>query len=274
MLSPTQCYAHFGARHLSFSETRPLKPHAAVAKQESATCVTSKSALQFSSLDEVHMWWAYPNRLTDESLIKEYKAMLSEDELQYVSAAADANIRKERLLSRVLTRTLLARYLGGNVPPKSLKFATNDHGKPHLDPAFVQAFPGVLPHAARSLAFNLTHTPSAVGLAVSPAFSVGLDVEELSRSPKNLLQLARRRFSAAEVADLEAIADEEQRRQLFIKLWTLKEAYVKCKGLGINAAPGLSGFSVQLSDGGRWHSTGGSEAGKLVGQPVILPVNY
>lgn len=34
------------------------------------------------------------------------------------------------------------------------------------------------------------------------------------------------------------------RQELFMALWTLKEAVVKAKGTGINAAPGLKGFSV------------------------------
>ena len=29
-----------------------------------------------------------------------------------------------------------------------------------------------------------------------------------------------------------------------MRIWTLKEAFVKCRGMGINASPGLRGFSV------------------------------
>ena len=36
------------------------------------------------------------------------------------------------------------------------------------------------------------------------------------------------------------------RAQHFVRLWTLKEAYVKAVGRGIGARPGLSAFSVML----------------------------
>lgn len=43
-----------------------------------------------------------------------------------------------------------------------------------------------------------------------------------------------------------AIEFEEARAKRFVELWTLKEAYVKAVGQGINAAPGLKGFSILL----------------------------
>lgn len=44
-----------------------------------------------------------------------------------------------------------------------------------------------------------------------------------------------------------AALPEEARPAHFIKLWTLKEAYVKAVGRGINAPPGLQGFSYTMS---------------------------
>jgi hypothetical protein len=41
-------------------------------------------------------------------------------------------------------------------------------------------------------------------------------------------------------------AEGEERAQHFVRLWTLKEAYVKAVGRGIGARPGLSAFSVSL----------------------------
>lgn len=44
-----------------------------------------------------------------------------------------------------------------------------------------------------------------------------------------------------------AALPEEARPAHFIKLWTLKEAYVKALGRGINAPPGLQGFSFAVT---------------------------
>jgi hypothetical protein len=43
---------------------------------------------------------------------------------------------------------------------------------------------------------------------------------------------------------LAAEPDEARRAELFVRLWTLKEAVVKAKGCGISAPPGLKGFSI------------------------------
>ena len=41
-----------------------------------------------------------------------------------------------------------------------------------------------------------------------------------------------------------SIVDEDERTQVFMRLWTLKEAYVKALGTGISAPPGLKGFAL------------------------------
>ena len=41
-----------------------------------------------------------------------------------------------------------------------------------------------------------------------------------------------------------AASDPLAREQLFMALWTLKESVVKARGTGINAPPGLRGFSI------------------------------
>ena len=47
------------------------------------------------------------------------------------------------------------------------------------------------------------------------------------------------------------MAAPSERAAHFVRLWTLKEAYVKAVGRGITAAPGLRGFTVSLQPGGR-----------------------
>jgi len=41
-----------------------------------------------------------------------------------------------------------------------------------------------------------------------------------------------------------ALSDPLERQRRFLKLWTLKEAYVKAVGRGISGYPGLAGFTV------------------------------
>nr|GEZ06141.1 holo-ACP synthase [Tanacetum cinerariifolium] len=67
---------------------------------------------------------------------------------------------------------------------------------------------------------------------------IGVDVEEKKRTMKNkILSFAKRYFTNEEMEVLRAISDPEVQRQEFIKLWTLKEAYVKALGRGFSGAP-------------------------------------
>jgi 4'-phosphopantetheinyl transferase superfamily len=53
---------------------------------------------------------------------------------------------------------------------------------------------------------------------------------------------------------LAGLVDPLERAEYFVRLWTLKEAYVKAAGRGIAQPPGFSGFSVALSSSGRGQS--------------------
>ena len=124
------------------------------------------------------------------------------------------------VLGKRLTRTVLGRRLG--LPPGTLAFAPGERGKPALVGPAADAAPG----------FNLAHSGLLVALAVSDGRRVGIDVERVRRGP-NFNKLARRFFCPRETRALEA-ADPEQRRRLFFKFWTLKEAYLKAEGSGIS----------------------------------------
>ena len=96
----------------------------------------------------------------------------------------------------------------------------------------------------------MSHADGLVGVAVSLC-NVGIDLELRDRRLRkngSELKLAKRYFSDAEVAAIEQEEDEEARRVLFIRLWTLKEAYVKATGRGIGAPPGLSSFTFSIND--------------------------
>ena len=85
--------------------------------------------------------------------------------------------------------------------------------------------------------FNLAHSGGMVACVLSTLKDVGVDVEHLDRRPM-AADLYRRYCSPAEVADIERYEDDERSRR-FLTYWTLKEAYLKARGLGI---------AVQLAD--------------------------
>lgn len=87
------------------------------------------------------------------------------------------------------------------------------------------------------LHFSLSHTKSHIAIALHDK-PIGIDIE--NRRKCNL-SLAKRYFHSEEYSYLSSLPQEEQ-DQAFTKLWTLKEAYVKCTGEGI--AGGFNKFSV------------------------------
>ena len=120
-----------------------------------------------------------------------------------------------------------------DVPPADWRFATGERGKPYI----------VAPELATRLHFNLTNTHGLVACAVSVAHTaVGVDAEVLDR-PGETVALADRYFSSYEVRALRALPPEQQRARFFA-YWTLKESYIKARGLGL-ALP-LDQFSFQL----------------------------
>jgi 4'-phosphopantetheinyl transferase len=74
--------------------------------------------------------------------------------------------------------------------------------------------------------------------------AVGVDVENAARSAP--LEIADRFFSTEEAASVRRLPASLRARH-FLRLWTLKEAYAKARGLGL-ALP-LHEFSVEIGHG-------------------------
>ena len=58
---------------------------------------------------EVHLWCLFPEDIVDPALVKLYKGLLSDDELEKVKEAGSGPTHTGRVLARTLVRTTLAR---------------------------------------------------------------------------------------------------------------------------------------------------------------------
>lgn len=135
------------------------------------------------------------------------------------------------VIARALLRTTLSAY--GPTTPRAWRFETNPHGCPSV--AAPQA-------GTPRLAFNLSHTTGLVALAVTRGRLVGVDVERVDRVVRE--DVAGRHFAPDEVRDLRALPADRQARAFF-EYWTLKEAYIKARGMGL-AIP-LADFAFALA---------------------------
>jgi 4'-phosphopantetheinyl transferase len=192
---------------------------------------TSHDASLFElPLDAVHVWYVFTDRITDPDILTRYADIMSAGEHARRNRFVFAKDRHRFLVTRGLLRTLLSRY--AHVGPEECVFVTNGYGKPFLH------HPGA---AHPGLEFNVSHTNGLVAIAITLGRDVGIDVEEVSRARVDLD--VRQCFSAAEIATLQALPQSEQRSRFF-DYWTLKEAYIKARGMGLSLR--LDGFSILL----------------------------
>lgn len=93
-----------------------------------------------------------------------------------------------------------------------------------------------------SLHFSLSHSGNTVFCVISDCV-VGCDAEEIRPFDT---RVAERFFAEEETGYLNSISDENIRMSEFIRLWTLKESYVKCIGGGLQIP--FRNFCVELLD--------------------------
>ncbi len=159
-----------------------------------------------------------------------YRQLTTPDENERMARFVFERDRWQFLITRALVRTMLSRY--ATVAPADWRFITNEYGRPEvLD----------RPAGVADLRFNLSHTDGLIACAVTVGREVGVDVERITRAVTH--DIPGRFFAPREVADLRALPEHDQPR-VFFDYWTLKEAYIKARGMGLSLP--LSDFAFCL----------------------------
>ena len=135
------------------------------------------------------------------------------------------HITKQKILSAGAGFLLAPAFDSFGLDARTARVSVNEHGKPYLPDV-----PGV--H------FSLSHSGSMAMCAIADS-PVGCDIQELSAARCGE-RVARRFFTPAEYARITAAAAPERE---FVRLWTLKESYVKYLGTGIGGCP-LDSFEL------------------------------
>lgn len=182
--------------------------------------------------DEVHVWISEPEQIEEPRLLEVYRGVLSPQEREQQQKFYFEKHRRQYLVSHALVRLTLSRY--APVRPEAWTFRTNAYGRPE-----------VVGEGSPRLHFNLSHTDGMAVVAVAFDAEVGVDVENAQR-PGETVSLADRFFAPAEVAALRALPAERQQERFF-EYWTLKEAYIKARGMGLSLP--LDRFAFELRSG-------------------------
>lgn len=164
----------------------------------------------------VVVWYARPSRWREDW--RSYcTGVLSDVEIR---RADRFRFKEDRELSRAahgLLRFALAEY--GDADPREWQFEMGQYGKPEI----------VSPKSR--LQFSLSHTRDFIGCAISEDLPVGFDVEDTTRSV--ISEIADQYFSSHE-AEFVRSGLPDNRDDNFFQIWTLKESYIKARGMGLS----------------------------------------
>jgi 4'-phosphopantetheinyl transferase len=116
------------------------------------------------------------------------------------------------------------------MPPTAWHWREGERGRPEI------ASPDTRLH------FNLAHSAGLVVCAVAWNREVGVDVEDLARRPVDW-NVVPRYCAPHEIADIGS--QNGQWHDRFLRYWTLKEAYLKARGLGISVPLEQISFQIE-----------------------------
>jgi 4'-phosphopantetheinyl transferase len=201
----------------------------------------------------VHLWSTAISALEDPEQTAAAWAVLSTSEKQQAGRFHFQRGQNAFLASRSLRRRALSHYAA--VDPGVWQFAVNEHGQPRI----------ASPVLDETLEFSCSKSVDVVICAVTRGISVGVDIERVDRRvPEGMAEAI---FAPSERAALAALPQQEQGKRFFT-YWTLKEAYLKARGLGLSLPLDPPAFSVADSprregnlafsvanDYGEWHFT-------------------
>lgn len=183
----------------------------------------------------VRIWHATSSTVDAGPIEHCCEAWLDESERQRAAKFRQPTSRNQHVVGRGMARCLLGSEA---IPPQAIRFDVERYGKPF-----------VIEPAEAKRPFNVAHTDGLVmcGIANEVDSLLGVDVERLNRRTDPAL--ADRYFSAPEVHYLNTQVCETSRRYAFLKIWTLKESFIKAIGTGLQTP--LADFAFEEIDSDR-----------------------
>jgi 4'-phosphopantetheinyl transferase len=172
-------------------------------------------------------------------------ALTSEDWAE-IGAMREGATRRRAFGMRSFLREALSASLGGAVKPGEWRFGRSMYGKPHVADGLLQ------------IEFSISHTEHISLLAISRR-RLGIDVE--ARAVTGWREIAVDHFSRRERAMLNR-APAAAREEVFLRIWTAKEAYAKLLGVGL-------AFDVPANDCGPGTDLASWSTESLCGRVVV-----
>ncbi len=134
--------------------------------------------------NEIHLYFSFPEKITEPSLLLAYKSLLTNDELTQMSRLYFARHRHQFLITRALIRTTLSHYF--QVEPADWRFGKNTYGKPEIS----------FPENIGPVHFNLSHCEGLILCGITRDHDIGVDVEDAQRSTQTAFDNLSSYFSS------------------------------------------------------------------------------
>lgn len=125
-------------------------------------------------------------------------------------------LRDRYIISHGYLRLLLAQYLASS--PERITFYFNEYGKPFCT-------------ESEKVYFNLSYSELYICYAIS-RYPVGVDIEFM-KDIKELELLLQEVTSLEEITELKK-KEPTNKLEIFYKIWTMKEAFLKALGIGLS----------------------------------------
>ena len=158
----------------------------------------------------------------DTVFMRLYHAVSSETR----SKIDNLSFRKDKMLS--LATEILLKIALNSIGITEYTIKHSDEGKPYL--------------TNNEIHFSLSHSEETVMCAISET-EIGADVEKVSDID---MKIAKRFFHPAEYELMTKLHTDTEMRDLFFRLWTLKESFLKAVGLGLLLP--LDSFQIEIKD--------------------------
>lgn len=165
----------------------------------------------------VKVYFADTGVLNSDALFSEFYNRISKTRQEKIDRL---RFQKDRNLSLGVSLLLNAGLLEYGLCEKDMTYLTSENGKP-----FFKDHP--------EICFNLSHSGTKV-MAVFSDREVGCDVEKKTEANQ---AAAKRFFTKEEYETLTALSDPALQTDLFFRIWTRKESFVKALGRGFSLSP-------------------------------------
>ncbi|MCL6494722.1 MAG: 4'-phosphopantetheinyl transferase superfamily protein [Ignavibacterium sp.] len=139
--------------------------------------------------------------------------------LEYSNRFVREEDRRRSIMTQYFLRKFLSYYLQVDFDKVAISYSKS--GKPYLNDKINS-----------NLKFNYSHSGDYIVYAFTTDNEIGIDIEKIKDIPE-IDELSRTHFSDEEQLIYFELKNPEEKKRLFYKIWTRKEALLKAEGSGI-----------------------------------------